>query len=171
MIIDRAWSMPNKRTFQIGPIAGLIMSELTGGLWIDPFAGEAKMATITNDLNPVFRTDYNLESLDFLCIFGDGTVDGVLFDPPYSVRQIKECYESVGLEVSSADTRASWWTKRKREIARVTIPGGKVISFGWNSNGIGESLGFAKIRIMLVAHGGIHNDTICVVEVKTDAKK
>lgn len=42
-----------------------------------------------------------------------------------------------------------------------------MISFGWNSNGIGGDE-FEKVRILLVAHGGVHNDTICTVERKTE---
>ena len=42
----------------------------------------------------------------------------------------------------------------------------KVITFGWNSGGIGKKYGFEIIRILLVPHGGWHNDTICTVEVK-----
>jgi hypothetical protein len=55
------------------------------------------------------------------------------------------------------------------EIARVVRPRGKVISFGWNSNGMGEGRGFKKLKILLVYHGGAHNDTICVVEQKMKA--
>lgn len=39
-----------------------------------------------------------------------------------------------------------------------------VISFGWNSNGIGKTKGLEIIEILIVAHGGQHNDTICTVE-------
>lgn len=160
--------MPSKHTFSILPIAELLAEEVGGGLWIDPFAGESKIATLTNDLNPEFGTTYNVESLDFLLHFYLATVDGVLFDPPYSTRQIKECYEQFGLKVTADVTRADWWTSRKRVIARITKIGGKVISFGWNSNGVGKSLGFEKTRILLVAHGDHHNDTICVVERKVN---
>jgi len=45
-------------------------------------------------------------------------------------------------------------------------PGGKVISFGWNTNGIGKKHGFEISRIVLVAHGSQHNDTIATVEKK-----
>jgi hypothetical protein len=41
------------------------------------------------------------------------------------------------------------------------------ISFGWSSNGIGKTLNFEQLEILIVAHGGIHNDTICTVERKT----
>jgi hypothetical protein len=33
---------------------------MTTGLWIDPFANKNKFATITNDLNTEFDTDYHL---------------------------------------------------------------------------------------------------------------
>ena len=40
------------------------------------------------------------------------------------------------------------------------------MSFGWNSGGIGKKYGFKLNRILLVAHGGQHNDTICTVDIK-----
>lgn len=49
---------------------------------------------------------------------------------------------------------------------RVTEVGGEVLSFGWNSVGMGKSRGFEIVEIMLVSHGGMHNDTIYVREVK-----
>jgi len=54
----------------------------------------------------------------------------------------------------------------KTEITRIVKPSGTVISFGWNSGGIGKTNGFKIYRILLVPHGGIHHDTICVVERK-----
>lgn len=81
--IYRKWSMPNKNTFSIKPIKELIIQEKTKGLWIDPFANVSKIAEITNDLNKEYDTDYHLEALDFLKLFEDNSVDGVLYDPPY----------------------------------------------------------------------------------------
>mgnify|MGYP003291974191 CR=1 FL=1 len=165
--IERKWSMPNKNTFDIKPIRELLLSEITDGLWIDPFANKNKFATITNDLNNCFDTDYHKDALEFLHMFSDNSVDGVLYDPPYSTRQVSECYHNVGLAVSSATTTAAFWSNQKKEIARIVKVGGKVISFGWNSGGIGKKYGFEIQRILLVAHGGWHNDTICTVEIKT----
>ena len=99
-------------------------------------------------------------------MFADQSVDGVLYDPPYSLRQVAECYKGVGVSVTSEMTRSSFWGDIKKEIARVVKPNGKVISFGWNSGGIGKKLGFEIKKILLVPHGGIHNDTICTVELK-----
>lgn len=164
MIIDRKWAMPNKWTFTIKPIRELLQEELTDGLWIDPFAGENSPATITNDLNPVRPTDYHMDALEFLKMFDDESVDGVLFDPPYSPRQVRECYDSIGIE--KWDGRVNFWSDCKNEIARIVKKGGKVICFGWNSMGIGKTRGFEMTRILLVPHGGNKNDTICTVEIK-----
>ena len=158
--------MPNKNTFDIKPIKELIQSELTDGTWIDPFANQNKLATITNDLNPAYDTNYHMDALDFLKTFQNESVDGVLYDPPYSPRQVTECYQGVGMNVTSETTRASFWGNQKKEISRIVKPGGKVITFGWNSGGIGRKYGFEITRILLVPHGGWHNDTICTVEVK-----
>lgn len=95
MEIYRVWSMPSKNTFDIKPVKELILKEKTGGLWIDPYANKNKIAEITNDLNPEFYTDYNMDALDFLKMFNDNSVDGVLFDPPYSPRQVSECCDAV----------------------------------------------------------------------------
>ncbi len=164
--IQRQWAMPSKNTFDIKPVKELIQSELTNGTWIDPFANQNKLATITNDLNPDFDTDYHMDALDFLKTFQNESVDGVLYDPPYSPRQVTECYQGVGINVTSETTRASFWGNQKKEISRIVKPGGKVITFGWNSGGIGRKYGFEITRILMVPHGGWHNDTICTVEVK-----
>ncbi len=165
--IKRVWAMPNKNTFDIKPIHDLIVEELTAGLWIDPFANQNKLATITNDINPEFDTDYHIDALDFMKMFASNSVDGVLYDPPYSPRQVSECYNKVGYNVTWDTTKASFWGNHKREISRIVKLGGKVITFGWNSGGIGYKYGFEIERILLVPHGGWHNDTICTVEVKT----
>ncbi|MEI3609980.1 hypothetical protein [Pseudogracilibacillus sp. SO10305] len=166
MRIERVWAMPNKNTFDILPIKQLILEEKTEGLWIDPFANKNKLATITNDLNPEFGTNYNMDALDFLKMFEDNSVDGVLYDPPYSPRQVSECYNDFGYDVTWETTNASFWGKQKKELSRIIKLGGKIITFGWNSGGIGKTNGFEISRILLVPHGGWHNDTICTVEVK-----
>ena len=165
--IERVWAMPNKNTFDIKPIHELIVEELTDGLWIDTFANTNKLASVTNDLNPDYDTDYHLDALDFMKMFDSDSVDGVLYDPPYSPRQVSECYNNVGYNVTWDTTKASFWGNHKRESARIVKIGGKVITFGWNSGGIGYKYGFEIERILLVPHGGWHNDTICTVEVKT----
>ena len=93
--------MPNKNTFDIKPIRELIDKYIKDKeLIIDPFANKNKIATITNDLDPQYNTDYNLDALDFLKLFYDISVDMVLYDPPYSPRQISECYKQLNKAVN-----------------------------------------------------------------------
>jgi hypothetical protein len=166
-IFSRIWTMPNHNTFDMRCINDLIHKYLTPEMKsIDPFANKCKIAKITNDLNPLYNTDYHLDAVDFLKLFEDNSIDFVLFDPPYSPRQVAECYKNVGLPVTMETTQSSWRTKHINEIARVTKENGIVISFGWNSAGIGKKRGFELLEILLVAHGGSHNDTICTVERK-----
>lgn len=167
MIINRQWAMPNSKTFEIKPIRDFILKYwIPELLSIDPFANDKKYAKITNDLNPEYETTYHLDALDFLKIFDDQSIDFILYDPPYSVRQVSECYKQFGVEVTNETTRSDWWTKHKKEISRIIKPNGLVLSFGWNSGGIGKTNGFEIVEILLVPHGGIHNDTICVCEKK-----
>lgn len=165
--IQRVWAMPNKNTFTIAPIRELLLQEITNGKWIDPFANENKYADITNDLNPKYDTDYHMDALDFLKMFEDESIDGVLFDPPYSVTQVKQCYEGFGM-VMTQDAAQYFYQHLKEEIGRIVKPNGKVLCFGWNSMGIGMEYGFTMERVLLVPHGGVHNDTICTVERKVE---
>ena len=165
MIIKRFWAMPNHNTFLIKPIREFVQKNIMGlDFIIDPFARGSKLANITNDLNPKFNTNYNLEALDFLKMFEDNSVDCVLFDPPYSPRQLKECYDEIG--ISLHDTKISVWSNYKKEISRIIKPNGICLSFGWNSVGIGKSKGFILEEINLICHGSMHNDTICLKERK-----
>jgi len=157
--------MPNSRTFSIKPIEKLI-HKYAFGMIIDPFANENKIATVTNDLNPEYDTDYHMDATDFLKMFDDNSVDTVLYDPPYSPRQVSECYKSLGQTVNMQTTQASYWSKQKEQIGRIVKLNGIVITCSWNSGGIGKKYGFDIEEILLVSHGGWHNDTIVVVERK-----
>jgi hypothetical protein len=162
---SRVWAMPTHRTFQIKPITALIDKHLTSPS-IDPFANLARRADTTNDIDPSHQCDYALDAVEFCELFADNSVECVLFDPPYSVRQVSECYTRMGRTVTATDTSASFWSRAKAQVSRVVRPGGVVIAFGWNSGGIGKKYGFELIEILLVPHGGAHNDTICTVERK-----
>ncbi len=159
--------MPNKRTFNIKPIKKFVKKCLINAqIIVEPFANECKYGTITNDLNPEYNTDYHLDALDFLKKLPSDYADVILYDPPYSPRQVSECYKGFGLTVTQETTQASWRAKHLDEIARILKPAGICLSFGWNSNGVGKKRGFEIIEICLVAHGGSKNDTICVAEKK-----
>ena len=167
MIIKRVWEMPNKNTFEIKSINKLIHKYNKKNLLsIDPFANKNRIAKITNDLDKSFNTNFNLDALEFLKQIENNTIDLVLFDPPYSPRQVSEVYKKLKKSVNWETTQSSFWSKLKNEIFRITKNNSIVISFGWNSNGMGKKRDFEIKEILIVAHGGSHNDTICVVEKK-----
>lgn len=165
MIINREWAMPSRHTFLIKPIKELIFRHGADFKnWVDPFAGENSPAEITNDLNPEKPTKYHLKAEEFINSLS-GPFSGVLFDPPYSLRQLKECYNDIGIKVMQDETQFFPY-REKKLIAQKLIEGGIAITFGWNSQGFGKSLGFELIEVLLVAHGRSHNDTIVTVERK-----
>ncbi len=171
MIINRVWSMPNSETFLMKPCTEIIdryMKKNNYCGWIDPFVRNSIFKNdcdFTNDLNPTIQASHNMDALDFLKLFGNNKFNGVLFDPPYSPRQIKECYDGIGKLVGK-DSQSSFYSKKKDEIARILKPQGICISFGWSSNGLGKKRGFELVEVMLIPHGSNHNDTIVVVERK-----
>jgi len=149
---ERHWCMPSHRTFSIKPFKDLIEKEL-GNEYVDPFP-----------------YPYNRDAVEYLKLYPTKSVRYTVFDPPYSQRQLKEMYEDAGLSFNHPMNN-SYWSLCKKEIGRIMKPAGKVISFGWNTNGIGKKYGFEISKIVLVAHGSQHNDTIATVEVKDASSK
>jgi len=145
MNIERKWAMPSHKTFSIKPIKELLEEEFAGE-YIDPFP-----------------FPFERDALEYLKEIQSDSVNQLAFDPPYSPRQVKEMYSNAGFAYT---TKASYWSELKNEIQRIMKKGGKVISFGWTSQGMGKNRGFKITRILLVPHGGNHNDTICTVETK-----
>jgi len=163
--MSRAWAMPSADTFSVPPIGDMVRRHLRG-LSVDPFARNQRLATITNDLNPDTSAEFHKDAVSFLSEL-DVVADVVLFDPPYSPRQISECYQAAGLTASMADTQnARLYADCRRAIRRICRKGTTVLSFGWNSAGMGE--GFRLDELLLVCHGGAHNDTICLVETMVE---
>ena len=157
--------MPNSDTFSVPAIGGFVRKYLQGSKEsVDLFARNKRIARWTNDLNPKTAAEYHMDVLDFLRMLKAEGVksDCVLFDPPYSPRQIAECYESVGIRVGKDAQRTCGWTKERKLIREILSVGAVVLSFGWNSVGMGK--GFAIEEVLIVCHGGGHNDTICMAE-------
>lgn len=160
-LIRRVWAMPSIWTFSIRPIRELIDKYIAED-WIDAFAGEHSPADMTNDIEGR-GAKFQMDALDFLRSLPDNSANGALFDPPYSVEQ---CLRRYTPKHNGTAGRAEYWAKCKDEIKRVVKPNGIVISFCWDSTGIGAKRGFAIEEILLVCHGACHNDTIVTVERK-----
>lgn len=163
----RVWAMPSAQTFSIEPIRHLVNSHLAG-VSVDPFARDTSLATHTNDLNPNTAAEHHMDAADFCDMLSEQGVvaDCILLDPPYSPRQVAEHYQAAGIKCDKQATQTAALYKRVRRSARrLCKPGTKVLSFGWNSAGMGA--GFELVELLLVNHGGAHNDTICLVERAT----
>ena len=170
MKMDRKFGRANKDTFSCPPIGDFVMGYLNQAVVsIDPFARNKTWFTHSNDLNPDTSADYHLDAEEFLKVIrAKGVVaDLGIVDPPYSPRQISESYKGFGKTVTMQDTQNARLYKRVRDAMDMLIPvGGIVLSFGWNSNGMGKTRGYEIIEVLLVAHGSAHQDTICMAEKK-----
>lgn len=159
--------MPNKETFTIKPIKELLSRYVGDGRgWIDPFARDSELTEFTNDLNPNSLAKEHKDAREYLKCISSNSMNGSLFDPPYSPRQVVECYDGFGKEVTAEETKMSFWSNCKNELARILKINGYAICCGWTSQGLGKNRGFEMLEILLVPHGGSKNDTIVTVERK-----
>lgn len=168
MRIQRVWAMACADTFDCLPIGDFVRRYLRDSkVSIDPFARNKRWATYTNDLNPATQAEYHMDVLDFLTMLKEKgvTVDLVIFDPPYSLHQIQECYKGLGKAISGRESQQFYGDVRDA-IDSLMVPGGVGLSFGWNSIGMGKTRGYEIEEILMVCHGRAHNDTICVAERK-----
>lgn len=170
MLIERVFAFPSADTFDVPPIGSLVKRYLSSSkVSIDPFVRNKRWATYTNDLNPETAAEYHMDSADFLEMLVSKGVkaDLIIFDPPYSPRQIKECYDGIGIKMKSEDAwRTNGWKRERKAINELASIGGHVLSFGWHTNGMGDYYGFKMTELLVICHGWGHNDTHCVVEQK-----
>ena len=149
---------PKKYTFEQHKLK-LWVERYCVGKVLNLFAGKTKLNIdeFRVDSNKEMVADWYGDAFDFIKTT-KMKFDTVILDPPYSLRKSYEKYK--GHYVGSN------WTKIKKHLSRIINMGGRVISFGYNSQGMSRSAGFKKIAICLVCHNGDHNDTIVTVEEK-----
>ena len=172
MIISRTCSRPGERTFDEAPIRDFVARH-AHGIVCDPFAGDGNIAKsltdakyLGNDIDEGRPVGFHADAIDFLRAFPDESVDAVLLDPPRTQAQVAAGYRAAGVEPGPEATRYSFWSALKDEAMRIIKPGGIALSFGSNSNGLGARRGFSPMELLVVAHGGSHEDTMCLAERK-----
>lgn len=171
MTFDRVFSMPNSHTFKMQPVKEILDWYCKPNLLvIDPFARDSSYAgPYSNDLNPKFNTAFQLDAIAFLdeALKQSFKFDVALLDPPYSPRQISECYQQIGRTVKKEDTQNSHLYKECKDRLSLSLKdNGVAICFGWNSMGFGLKRGFKMEHVRLITHGAAHNDTIVTIERK-----
>lgn len=163
MTIERFFEMPRKYTFQMPKLMKWVSRYLEGET-LNLFGGLIRLPnSVHNDVNPAMlqEGDLNRDALD-LAQWTDmpARFDTVVFDPPFSAHQAVVSY---GIKKQQKVNHA-------RDVVEYVLrPGGRVISFGFNSTGMSNSRGFTKEAILLVNCGGSHNDYIITVERQTGA--
>jgi hypothetical protein len=161
MTMERIFEMPRKWTFQMPKLRKWVEERLEGDC-LNLFGGVTQLTPpdgriiITNDTNPDIKSNYNRDACDLTqwqdCANCFGTV---VFDPPYSFYQAAKTY---GIK------RVQKVTHARDVVEYVLRPGGRVISLGFNSTGMGLSRGYEKEGLLLVNGGGSHNDIIVLSE-------
>lgn len=173
MNFRRTWAMPSRDTFSVSPIGAFVRGFLDRSCCsVDPFARNSTLATHRNDMNPNTAAEHHMDAVAFLNLLAERGVkcDLALLDPPYSPRQITECYAEAGLKAGMQDTQnAALYARVRAALVPVLTDDAIVLSFGWNSSGMGLKQGFALTEILLVCHGSAHNDTICIAERRVQA--
>ena len=171
MKFERVWAMPSADTFSVRPIGDFVRRYLSGAKCsVDPFSRNNRWATHTNDLNPKTEAEHHMDAEDFLRMLAEKGVkcDVAIFDPPYSPRQISECYKEAGITVGMKETQnAAMYSRMKSALMPCLTPDAVVLSFGWNTNGMGKKHGFEALEVLICDHGGAHNATLCIAERQT----
>lgn len=166
--MTRKWAMPTADTFSCPPMGEFVKKYLAQStVSVDPFARNKRWATYTNDLNPDTAAEHHMDALEFLSMLYDRGIKAnlVIFDPPYSFNQMMEVYAGIGRKISGQEAQRFYGDMRDA-IDRLVLAGGVVLSFGWNSIGMGKERGYRIEEILLVCHGRAHNDTICTADRK-----
>lgn len=151
---------PKKFTFEQPKLRKWVERNCQGKV-LNLFAGKTKLNIdeFRVDSNKDMKADWYGDALEFLKTT-DMKFDTIILDPPYSFRKSYEKYQGHYI--------GSKYTIIKKAVIRVLNDRARVITFGFNSQGMSRRLGFKKIGILLVCHNGDHNDTICLVEAKLD---
>ena len=146
----------HRYTFSVKPIREWTERNCEGKT-LNLFAGRTKLNIdeIRNDLDEEALADFRMDALEFLRTWKGEKFDTVLLDPPYAYRKSMEMYKGI---------RCSPFKQLKDEIPNVLKQGGKVITFGYHSNTMGQNRGFTVEKVCLFSHGGAIHDTIASVE-------
>ena len=156
---------PKKYTFEMPKLYKWTIQNCKGEV-LNLFAGKTILKEIKEirvDLNKSMSADYYMDAFEFVQMAKKNgwQYDTVLFDPPYNLRKSREKY----MGIYTSELR-----KIKTEIPYIIKENGFVISYGYDTTGMGRQRGFELIHICIVNHSGDYNDTLCIIERKLQQK-
>jgi hypothetical protein len=165
--LRRVLSPAERWTFRIPAVAQLITKYVPedGKGWIDPFCGRSTLAEYRNDLDPESPCSSHNEAEAFVRAVRPprGGFRGVLWDPPYSYRQISDCYHALGKKAHTNDTNSSFYTRVRAPLLPKLAKNALVLYCGWDTIPFGP--GFEVVEGLDICHGGGHrHDTLVTVQ-------
>jgi hypothetical protein len=152
--------MLSRWNFEYEP-ARSIVEEYTSGRTLNACAGKTKLQhdaeIVRNDLNPDRDADTHYDVAEIADHFPACSFETVIFDPPFDEKQAETKYDGLhAMDVCAA----------LEQFNELVAPGGHVISFGWNSWGMGSFSAFERIETTLLQRGPIHRDVIVTVDCR-----
>lgn len=148
-------------SFQYTP-ARVFVEERLEGRVLNACAGKTKLRhtdeIVRNDLNPDRDADYHFDVCEIADHLESGSFDTVVFDPPFDDLQAEDKYDSLRAD----DVLAAF--EQFNELVR---PGGRVITFGWNSWGMSSLPSFDREETVLFQRGACLRDVITTVDVRS----
>lgn len=169
---------PKRYTFEMKKVKE--WTELNSkGLVLNLFAGKTKLNLneIRVDINKeMTKIDYIMDSFSFINFWieeKNDKFDTIILDPPYSLRKAREKYD-ISMKNSNPNVNVhnkkmiGSFTIIKNVISNILAPEGRVLTFGYNSTGLGNARGFKKTKLLLINHFGDYDDTMGIIEEQKD---
>ena len=152
------WQRPARYTFEMPQLKEWV-EHWCEGFALNLFAGKVKLNVneFRVDLDKEMPADYYGDAFDFVSSWKGQKFDTIILDPPYNVRKSREKYGS--RYIGSL-------TKIKNALYAIVSDKARIISLGYSTVGMSNMRGFKKAAICVVCHGGDHNDTLGLVELR-----
>lgn len=153
------WDAPlGKWTFQYPPARKFVEKRLSGRV-LNACAGKTELnhdgEIVRNDLNPDRDADFHYDVVEIAEHFPENHFGTIVFDPPFDQQQADELYDGM----HASDINAAF-----EQFNDLVAPGGKVITFGWNSWGMKTYRAFERSETVLFQRGAVLQDVIAVVD-------
>lgn len=150
-------------TFQYAPAREFVEDRLHGRV-LNACAGRSKLnhdgKIVRNDLNPEIEADVHRDVSELAEHFEPESFETVVFDPPFDDLQAADKYDSL---------RADSVLEAFRQFEQLVRPGGRVITFGWNSWGMTSIPAFDREETVLFQRGPCKRDVIATVDRRVSA--
>ena len=152
---------PARYTFEMPQLKAWV-EQWCRGQTLNLFGGKIRLKIdeeISNDIDTTMPTIHHMDAMQLVDSWTGPPFDTIVLDPPYNLRKAREKYN--GRFIGS-------FTKIKDHLIPIMAERARVISLGYDTVGMSRRRGFHKIAIVVVCHGGDHNDTLGVVEERTN---